>query len=219
MMVMALVVCIIEAFHVINLLPNLDVGAGKIPILFVATFWLIILLLDIQQKHYSDAWTYRTERELLLGLITTKDALQRIEQRYLGAKLSEVIDDFWREISIQQEYVKKLLQELKDESAKINVIPTEYSEERRSRSLKAVKPVSDALNKLIADHEEFSSYSKEMMASQTLLRNKKIIDAIKNMNSQHSQSLAISKALAEEFNIERKALDMHIKLNQPDQQG
>lgn len=200
--------CIIEILHVAKLLPTIETGAGRLSILVAATYWLISLLLEAQQKNYTDAWTYRTERELLLGIITTEDALRRIEQRYLGARLSAVMDDYWRDISNQFEIANKLLQTFKVESTEIQKIPNEYTEERKVRTLKSANPLRDTLKKLLADLQEFSQYTDEMLASQKLTPNKNVIEAIGNAIRQNKQAMSKLNDLTSEYELERKTLGM-----------
>ncbi|MGB7651521.1 MAG: hypothetical protein WBL62_10065 [Gallionella sp.] len=185
--------------------------AGKYLILTISFFWLIYVLLETHQKHYNDAWTYRTERELLLGTITSEAALRRIEQRYLGEKLSSVIDGYWDEVAIEMTATKVLIDKFKTDSAEIQKIPKEYPNEIKSRCHNAEKLAQQKLKSLLFSHREFTTYIQEILASQKFNLSPQVLDAIKNAKAKNMQSVEELNTLVEIFNAERAILGLESK--------
>jgi hypothetical protein len=198
--------CANEAINFVHLVPSVDAEVLRMSILFVTAYWLIYLLLETLQKHHNDAWTYRTERELLLGFISTSEALSRIEFRYLGTRLSGVVENYWSNISSQFEVANKLLSKFKEESAEIQKIPAQYTEERKARAKKSVTLLNDAIQKLFKDIEEFSGYITELLDSQKVTPDKNIIEAIKNAMQRNKQTRINLEELISAFKIEQEKL-------------
>lgn len=198
--------CITEALNVFKILPSLEIGSTQISLLFIAAFWLISLLLEAQQKHHSDAWTYRTERELLLGFIATNEALRRIEQRYLGERLSDVMEKYWEDISNQLENANKLLNTFKADASEIQNIPVEYTEERKSRIKASAAPVDKAVNKLLNDISEFSKYITELLDSQKVSPKKNIVEAIKSAMQRNEQARKQLEDILKIYKTEKEKL-------------
>lgn len=74
--------------------PSLNLEGARFVLLITVGYWLIYLLLARTLQGNGDKWTYTLEKRLLLGSISTEDALASIEHRAFGSRLSTVIERY-----------------------------------------------------------------------------------------------------------------------------
>lgn len=191
--------CITGVIHIVHLAANLDVFAWQSCVLLLTFFWLIRLLIASHQESFGVTWTYRTERDLLLGIINNSDALQRIEQRYLGKTLSEELDLYWREVEEIQSKVSVLLDDFDKLIKEYNIKQKISSNEPDAQYLRFDNSIQNELNKLGNIQNEFADYLRRLQASQLVIKNKNIIAAIQSAQKRHVDSLAATATLVAIF--------------------
>ena len=204
----ALVVLVYELKDLLRLMPTLNVGLMKSLLVALSAYWLLWLLLKQHHLHFRDAWTYRLERDLLLNLVSVDDALRGIENRALGARVSDVMADFWRDLENRQKILKDRITTIREAAREIGEIPKDYKDEIRARAQGVSVPAKEAVSALISAHEEFVEYARKVKNSLYFNRNPKILVTIKSLLDQHEKSYLISKSLKHEWeeasrNLER----------------
>lgn len=194
-----LVVLVYEVKDLLRLMPTFNVELMKSLLAALSAYWLLSLLLKQHHLHFRDAWTYRLERDLLLNLISVDDALRGIENRTLGARVSDVMADFWRDLENRQKILKERISTLREVAREIGEIPKDYKDEIRARAQAVSAPANEAVSALFDAHEEFIEYARKVKNSMYFNRNPKILVTIKSLLDQHEKSYLISKSLKHEW--------------------
>ena len=203
----ALVVLAYELKDLFRLLPTLNAGLMKSLLVALSAYWLLGLLLKQHHLHFRDAWTYRLERDLLLNLISVDDALRGIENRTLGARVSDVMADFWRDLENRQKVLKERITALGEAAREIEEIPKDYKDEIRARAQTVSMPAKEAVSALISAHEEFVEYARKVKNSLYFNRNPKILVTIESLLDQHKKSYLISESLKREWEAASRNLE------------
>lgn len=130
--------------------------------LLAALYLLVLITLDRKVQNDGIAWTYEIETDLVLGVISPEVAIRRIENRRLGPRLQDVVDRFFDDLDRRFEALDTMLEECAEKVQAANQVPEQYPVERAARIGEASAKVTDQIDSLIADCEEFKSYIKQL---------------------------------------------------------
>ena len=157
------VVAIVEQFiHVRDIQGGVSLEDVRQMGLLAALYLLVLIAVDRKVKNDSIAWTYEIETDLVLGAISPEVAIRRIENRRLGPTLQDIVDRFFDDLDRRFSALETMLEECAEKVQAANQVPEQYPAERAARVQEASAKVTDQIDGLIADCEEFKSYLKRL---------------------------------------------------------
>jgi len=157
------VVTIVEQFiHVRDIQGGVSLEDVRQMGLLAALYLLVLIAVDRKVKNDSIAWTYEIETDLVLGAISPEVAIRRIENRRLGPTLQDIVDRFFDDLDRRFSALETMLEECAEKVQAANQVPEQYPAERAARVQEASAKVTDQIDGLIADCEEFKSYLKRL---------------------------------------------------------
>lgn len=197
--VFLLVILFKEIIILYRLGPTFDLSLLKNVTLATVLYWLLLFLVLRTIKNVNIDWTYFLETELLLNSVSPHVALRRIEHRQLGSRLAVVMDDFFEDLDEQIEGLDVAIETFKKEGQEIKNVPAEYKDERAARIRKASEPVSERLNRLLDDHEEYVKYMSKLSSRPPNIRRPDVMTAIRHITVKHREIFDKTKALKHKF--------------------
>lgn len=187
-----------QGVTIVRISESTDLALVKNVLLAIVAYWLVFLVLMRQHRNTVNSWTYQLETEIILGLVSSKSALRRIEHRSLGPRLSEVMNDFFDGLDEKLDRLSKAIEDFKNEAQSINSIPIEYQHERATRIKQNSASASNELDRLLLDHEEYVDYVNKMIERHRILR-PKVSMTLQQINLRHKEYFLRTKKLRAEF--------------------
>jgi hypothetical protein len=151
-----------QAWQLYRELNSASVESMRVLTLLAAAF--LLLLIAVRRRLRTDAifWTYQMETDLVLDVISAEVALSRIENRALGPRVKDVMDEFIEDIEKRFSELSLMTAKCRENLATVHEIPMQYQAERSSRIAGAAASPREHIDKLLLDIAEFGEYLKEL---------------------------------------------------------
>ncbi|MDP3797647.1 MAG: hypothetical protein Q8R06_10935 [Polaromonas sp.] len=162
-------------------LSSASVDSVKLLTLLAAAF--LLLLIAVRRRLRTDAvlWTYEMETELVLGVISAKVALSRIENRALGPRVKDVMDEFIEDIEKRFSELSSMIAKCSEDLAAAHEVPAKYQVERSSRIAGAAGAPRAHIEKLFLDIAEFDEYLKKLASPNRTRRRPELLGLLESL--------------------------------------
>jgi hypothetical protein len=181
-----LVVAIAEQFmHLINIQGGVALDDAKQMVLLAVLYQLVLIAVSRKLQNDSIAWTYELETDLILGAISPEVAIRRIENRRLGPRLQDVMNRFFDDLDRRFRALETMLDECTEKMQAANKVPEQYPAERAARVREASARVTDQIDGLIADCEDFKSYLKRLEQKPSAGNRRVLTPILESLKARH----------------------------------
>lgn len=162
--------------------------------LLAAFFLLVMVAIHRKQASNGIQWTYELETDLLVGSVTTENALRRIEHRALGPRLQDVMDRFFKGVDDKFLIFDRSMDQFREALVTVEQIPAEYLAEREARSKEASTKSQANLNELKADIAAFSEYLEKLEGRKADGRVAAVLQSLAGRNKAYRDRISVARA-------------------------
>lgn len=141
---------------------DFNVEDVKSMLLLVALYILVLTTVTRRRQNNIIAWTYDLETDIILGVISPEVAIRKIENRRLGHRLHDIMNQFFDGLDNSLAEIELKLIECEKKINEAKNIPEQYSTERAARIKDASEDVETKINSFTEDCNEFREYLRKL---------------------------------------------------------
>lgn len=190
-------------------LSSTSVDSLKILTLVAAAFLLLLIAVRRRLRTSAVLWTYEMETDIVLGVISAKVALSRIENRALGSRVKDVMDESIEDIEKQFSELSSMLVSCRQDLASVYDIPHQYQAERTSRITNAAELPRIQIKKLISDISELKEYLDKLASPNRTKYRPDLLTLLESLAIKHKnyeKRVVHEKEILESLIIETKSV-------------